>query len=496
MTTIRQNEIEIGEYTIREASSDSIVFKHEESGDIVTIDPSALTASNAIVETIESNVDANSNDLTGGSIDITQGTATSGSAVTLEDANNLEAIIDTTSRNINRLAREVGLTRFEAGLTRGGYPAGLYDVYADTSNIASDSGVSISTGIDGSVALANAQIINIGTEQNSFTVNDDRAYSVFVDSGSAYIGTGYTNYLVEKIDTSTFSKQAEFTGHTSNVQSVYIDGSYGYSGSVDDSVKKWDTDTMTQQNEFTGHTSNVRSVYIDGSYGYSGSGDNTVKKWDTDTMTQQNEFTGHTSSVRSVYIDGSYGYSGSGDYTVKKWDTDTMTEQAEFTGHTGTVYSVYIDGSYGYSGSYDDSVKKWDTDTMTQQNEFTGHTNSVYSVYIDGSYGYSGSNDNTVKKWGEKQSGSNQGTVEHQFKDVGFVPERVVLGYDAAQNDGSLYFEVEDDAGNIEQFSNPDTEITLSSISTQNVKSTLYLERPSETDTSPEVDSWAMYLDT
>jgi len=368
-------------------------------------------------------------------------------AVAVDSQLKAKDVIDE-GRRLNDLYRAIGQSQFELGLTQLEYDTGQFDTFVDGSKVDSQSEVSI----DGSVAL---------------------------------------------IEPLTFGDvDGEFTGHTNYVYSVFIDGSYGYSGSNDNTVKKWDTDTMTEQNEFTGHTSTVESVYIDGSYGYSGSGDYTVKKWDTDTMAEQAEFTGHTSNVYSVYIDGSYGYSGSGDYTVKKWDTDTMTEQAEFTGHTGTVYSVYIDGSYGYSGSYDDSVKKWDTDTMTQQNEFTGHTNSVYSVYIDGSYGYSGSNDNTVKKWGEKQSGSNQGTVEHQFKDVGFVPERVVLGYDAAQNDGSLYFEVEDDAGNIEQFSNPDTEITLSSISTQNVKSTLYLERPSETDTSPEVDSWAMYLDT
>jgi len=125
----------------------------------------------------------------------------------------------------------------------------------------------------------------------------------------------------------------------------------------------------------------------------------------------------------------------------------------------------------------------------------TGHTDNVLSVYIDGSYGYSGSVDDSVKKWEkEDRPGSTQGNATYAFTDLGFVPDKAVLSIEDTPNDGTVTFEVEDDSGNVQSITNPDTEVTLDQITTSTVRSAVYLDRPSETDTSPEVDSYALYL--
>jgi len=427
---------------------------------------------------------------------------------------------------------------FELGLNLLEYDDGQYEVFANDTNIASSTGLTLNLGSPlndaGYVALTNATVGDISIDQGEYTTSAFGVNSIFVDEEYGY--SAESDNTVKKWDINTLTEQNEFTGHSDRVQSVFVDGVYGYSGADDNTVKKWDIDTLTEQAEFTGHTAAVNSTFVDGEYGYSGGSGGIVKKWDIDTLTEQNEFTGHSSIVASIFVNQGFGYSGGGDNRVKKWDVETMTEQDEFTGHADRVFSVFITGGFGYSGSSDNTVKKWDVGTLTEHAEFTGHTASVESVFVNGEYGYSAAND-TIKKWdvetmterdsvsvgdtsssifvnegflyaaagatvekrGEGITAETSGEVQHTFEDIGFTPEEVVINDDLRQPlpaNADVYYQIEDGDGNSQTItrSDIDTTVDLTGFTSASVSTTAIIERDDTTAESPQLDAWALYL--
>ena len=70
-----------------------------------------------------------------------------------------------------------------------------------------------------------------------------------------------------------------FTGHTSYIESVFVDNGFLYSGSVDTTIKQWNVSSGENTHNFTGHTSAVLSVSVADGFLYSGSDDDTIKQW-------------------------------------------------------------------------------------------------------------------------------------------------------------------------------------------------------------------------
>jgi len=91
-------------------------------------------------------------------------------------------------------------------------------------------------------------------------------------------------------------------------------------------------------------------------------------------------------------------------------------------------------------------------------------------------------------------SAATNGNAEYSIN-TDFTPSRVVIGDDAAANQGSISYEIEDGVGNIETITSTDTEVSLSSISDSSITARVVLDRAADTDTSPTVDSFALYLD-
>jgi len=231
---------------------------------------------------------------------------------------------------------------FELGLSQLAFRGGQYEIFANNDKITSSAGLSLNLGSptndNGYVALQSAKVGDISIEQN------------------------------------------EFTGHSNYINSVYIDGSYGYSASFDETVKKWDVDTMTQQNEFTGHSHYINSVYIDGSYGYSASDDDTVKKWGEET---QGETDGN---VQHTYQDVGFVPKTaviSDDLRSLPTDTDVYYEIADDNGNSVTIQRSDIDGEVDVSSLTSSNVNttayltRPDTDTASPELD-------AWALYLDG----------------------------------------------------------------------------------------------------------------
>ena len=76
-----------------------------------------------------------------------------------------------------------------------------------------------------------------------------------------------------------------------------------------------------------------------------------------------------------------------------------------------------------------------------------------------------------------------------------FIPSRCVVSHDATLNQGDIYYEIGDGSANIETVNTIDSEVELPSLSDTNITIRAVLTRPTDTDTSPELDSFALYLD-
>ena len=229
-----------------------------------------------------------------------------------------------------------------------------------------------------------------------FTGNSSSVNSVAVDGeGNVYSAS---NDKVFKISPSG-SKIWEFTEHTNWVNSVAVDGEGNvYSGGADNKVMKI-SPSGSKIWEFTGHANFVNSVAVDEQGNvYSGSGDKKVMKISS-SGSKIWEFTGHTGSARSVAVDGEGNvYSGARDNKVMKI-SPSGSKIWEFTGHAGVVWCVTVDGEGNvYSGGSDNKVMKI-SPSGSKIWEFTGHTGSVSSVAVDDQGNvYSGGGDKKVMK--------------------------------------------------------------------------------------------------
>jgi F-box/WD-40 domain protein 7 len=242
-------------------------------------------------------------------------------------------------------------------------------------------------------------------------------------------------------------------GHTSNVNSVAVNGNRIISGSGDHTIKIWTSNpqglyTFPQtlgvnhnNNPTLGHTSSIKSVAVYGDRIISGSDDNTIKIW---TPNPQGQYTctqtlglnrngdpelGHMDHVYSVAVYGNCIISGSNDHTIKIWKrnlqgvyicTHTLgvaNNNDPVSGHISGVKSVAVYGGRIISGSFDHTIKIWTrnnadvyicTHTLGVANNINpelGHTSDVWSIAFIGDRIISGSHDRTIKIWDPNPQG-------------------------------------------------------------------------------------------
>jgi WD40 repeat protein len=106
------------------------------------------------------------------------------------------------------------------------------------------------------------------------------------------------------------------------------------------------------------------AISPDGSWGISGSADNTLRLWELETGRCLRTFQGHTEVVKSVVIspDSRWALSGSNDNTLRLWNLETGVCLRAFRGRTGAVTSVAmsLDGRWALSGSEDNALRLWE----------------------------------------------------------------------------------------------------------------------------------------
>lgn len=451
---------------------------------------------------------------------------------TQADVEDAKGSITTVGRNLNAITQELARTQLEVGLAQLEYPTGVFDVFVDNSKIESSTGVSVSVGPNGSVELTRLSTGDISvtvatggsgftepgiavgesnvyaTEGSNVTVADksdlsevdnfnfssrdinglaiDGQYLYAVDGGGGDAG------IVYKVDKSTGTVAGQFTGHDDPANAVVVSGGVGYSGDDGGVLYTWDPDTLSQQGSFEPHNQEIMDIDIGPQFGYSTGFDQKVKKWSKPQLSVEGSFSGHNDLVYGVVYGGGDIYSVGSDQAVRKLNPDTMNQVDVFTGFSERVEAVDYENAFVFAGAPSGNTRKIDPSDMT---EVSAQSSGAFALDIDGGFGYLV--EGGVTKFGENIPGSTQGSITTPFVDVGIVPERLVISRGGnVPPSASLSWQVEDDAGNTETYSDGDvdTETLTPSISSSTLRVKVTFSRDTSDDPVPVLTNYALYL--
>ena len=101
-----------------------------------------------------------------------------------------------------------------------------------------------------------------------------------------------------------------FTGHSSAVKAITVNGNALYSGSLDGSIKKWDATTGSLLSTFT-LSLPIHSLYFSKNLLYVGVSSNSILCINANNGVIVTEFKGHSDVPTSIVVNGRYLFSGS-----------------------------------------------------------------------------------------------------------------------------------------------------------------------------------------
>ena len=229
-------------------------------------------------------------------------------------------------------------------------------------------------------------------------------YAIAVSPDSMMIASGDEGGVIQIWDRRSHEKRCIHGDCVVSSVCFSPDSRWLVSASRDRIVRKWDCGTgLAFGSPFLGHTSDVNSVCMDGQRIISGSSDRTIRIWSCDT----HELIGApidagSDSVHAVALSKNHIAAAVG-LDVCVFDIETRQQVFSMRGHTDCVWTVAFspDGSRIVTGSWDMSVRIWDVQTRRQTHTLDGHKNHVISVAFssDGHWVSSGSIDTTVRVW-------------------------------------------------------------------------------------------------
>lgn len=289
-------------------------------------------------------------------------------------------------------------------------------------------------------------LASVDHEALTMTFDDETiedVFDVFVSGDHLFTGGGaLTTGTAKMWNATTGDLVRTFSGHTSFLTSIHVQGEHLFTGSLDYTAKMFDISTGTEIRTFQGHSLSVNSVFASGDHLFTASNDTTAKMWDINTGNLVRTFT-YTNALSSVFVSGSNLFTGSSDSTAKMWNIETGALVKTFSGHNDAVMSVFVADSEGqtflFTGSLDNTVNKYDIaatpatpvdsfdNTVTARNvhvvgnhlfttsgqdakmfdittgslvsTFSGHTSEVTSVFATENHLYTGCADGTAKKF-------------------------------------------------------------------------------------------------
>ncbi|KAI3655674.1 hypothetical protein MP638_003265, partial [Amoeboaphelidium occidentale] len=222
-----------------------------------------------------------------------------------------------------------------------------------------------------------------------------------------------------------------------NINSLYVYGSFLFSGGSDRKVKQWDLEQFTLKKIYEGSTNLIVSVTADQDFVYSSGYGVDIFQWNISSGVLTGRFVGHKDFVESVINDGGSLYSGSIDRTIRMWNvvsqqstrvffsvdpvsallrvedsiiacSYTSLESFSITSGETLGFTNVPDGCYciasirdrTYTGHPDGVIRVRDLYTLNVIEVLRGHSNYVSSLCFDESYNlYSAGFDGTIKKW-------------------------------------------------------------------------------------------------
>jgi WD40 repeat protein len=213
--------------------------------------------------------------------------------------------------------------------------------------------------------------------------------------------TGSADNVVRVWNDRTGLCEFVLSGHKNDVSQLVLAGSglMLYSGSRDGTVRAWDTVTGDFVEEYKGHSSWVESIWVDEPLLFTCSFDKTARVWNTETGVTQHILAAHTSNVQKLVVDKNTKtlYTASWDKSIIAWDYGSGEVAHTYTDFTAHVTDVKLINNDVFSGSEDGIIRRHMSEEPYRfKMQYRGHVGAVKCFDAFGDFLYSGGVDASV----------------------------------------------------------------------------------------------------
>lgn len=221
--------------------------------------------------------------------------------------------------------------------------------------------------------------------------------------GNILFSTSRNEYVIKVFNLSTNKYYPVLTGHTADINFLYITGEYLYSGSNDYIIKKWHIPSMRHVANLVGHTGYINSIVSSEKNLFSASDDTFIRIWDLNTNIQLSvNINSHRHRVLCLTISGNFLFSGGSDKKIIITDINNFLQIANV--HTDyDIYTLVAKKNIIYSGHYDGAIRVWKFNDVNKNlvllEQIFGHTATVMSLVISNELLFSGSRDDKIGIW-------------------------------------------------------------------------------------------------
>lgn len=160
-------------------------------------------------------------------------------------------------------------------------------------------------------------------------------------------------------------------------------GEFLYTGSRDRTARKWDLADGHLVHTYTGHTSMVRCIAVNGTFLATGSDDRSIKVWQKDRPACVRDLRGHSDFVRALALCGTFQErlaSAGDDFKVFLWDACTGERLREYA-HASVVFAIALHESLLLSAADDRKLRVWRTETATCEQQLR-HPGAVTALSL------------------------------------------------------------------------------------------------------------------
>lgn len=141
-----------------------------------------------------------------------------------------------------------------------------------------------------------------------------------------YIHDAMTGQALQAFEGYTaFDSNSQSSGHTSTITCLYFEGTYVFTGALDQSLRCWNLESNSLYFVGLGHESTITSICTNTSSAFSGSSDKTIMVWNKKTGQQLHRLSGHTRGVLCLSYGSGGLVSGDGDGDILIWEDESVS---------------------------------------------------------------------------------------------------------------------------------------------------------------------------